>query len=158
LIERAEATITPIGQRTEEATPERRRVHISLPRELAELTQYCVRVGKQPITLNRLTGKLTPKWKEQDGWLTLEEAQKFVQCGDMVSLPFGDEWKDTPLDGIGYLNIKQEDKTKQIVGADVDCCRDPETGILSPWARDWLEATQPFYYEASPSLCGVRAF
>lgn len=143
---------------------------IDLPRPLADLRQFCVRVGKKPFIRHPHTGELTPKWNGndepakdivwhgEDGWLTLEEALKICDSGRTVRTKFNDRWIDSPLDGIGYLNHKESDKAKQIVGGDMDACRDPFTGELSTFAKSFLEDTQPFYTEVSPSKCGMRMF
>jgi P4 family phage/plasmid primase-like protien len=143
---------------------------IDLPPVLAGLRQFCVRVGKQPFIVHPHTGELTGKWQGndepakdivwhgEDGWLTLEEALRISKSGRTVRVKFDTLWVDASFDGIGYLNHKESDQTKQIVGGDLDACRDPFTGELSAFAKKFLEDTQPFYTEASPSKCGIRMF
>ena len=113
---------------------------IVLPPIIASLRQFCVRVGKQPFIAHPHTGELTAKWKGNDepakdivwhgeeGWFTFEEAIQISQSGRTVRTKFDDLWVDAHLDGIGYLNHKEPDATKQIIGGDLDACRE----ILSP--------------------------
>jgi len=56
-------------------------------------------------------------------------------------------------DGLGFA-LSPDDP---FVGIDLDKCRDPETGVLAPWAQD---VVGPFrsYAEASPSGTGVRVW
>ena len=139
---------------------------ISLPLELAALRQFCCRNDKQPIIKKPSTGKLTASWKgnQKEGWegpegyLTLSEAQAYVAEGATYWGQVDGEWTAKPVNGIGFICCKEEDPSKQIIGGDLDACRDPETGKLGQWATDFLEQVEPFYIEVSPSLCGVRFF
>ena len=45
----------------------------------------------------------------------------------------------------------------RIGGVDLDTCRDPETGMLEPWAVQVLDLLNT-YAEVSPSGTGVKAF
>jgi hypothetical protein len=42
-------------------------------------------------------------------------------------------------------------------GVDLDCCRNPETGEVAPWARQILDAFRT-YAEVSPSRTGIKLF
>ncbi len=53
--------------------------------------------------------------------------------------------------GIGM--VFQEDDP--YVGVDLDGCRDPETGVITPWARGIVEALDT-YTEVSPSETGLK--
>jgi putative DNA primase/helicase len=55
------------------------------------------------------------------------------------------------LDGVGFVFAKKN----RLVGVDLDHCRDPETGIVEPWA---LEIVRRFgtYTELSPSASGIH--
>lgn len=139
---------------------------ITLPLELAALRQFCCRNDKQPIIKKPSTGKLTSSWKgnKKEGWegpegyLTLSEAQAYVAEGATYWEQVGEEWVAKPVNGIGFICCKEDDPAKQIVGGDLDACRDPETGKLGQWATEFLKQVEPFYIEVSPSLCGVRFF
>ena len=131
---------------------------LSLPIELASLRQFCCRVEKRPYVRNG-DGGLSPKWKNPEGWLTFAEALEYWSKQTTVSFKIDDDcYEDRFVEGVGFLNAKSEDPTKQIVGGDLDACRDPETGILGAWATKFLEDTKPFYIEVSPSKCGMRFF
>jgi P4 family phage/plasmid primase-like protien len=130
----------------------------TLPSELTNLRQFCCRVGKRPYVRGD-SGRLSPSWKNQSGWLTFAEAMQFVEKSATVAYKIDDDcYEDRIVEGIGYLNSKSEDPSKQIVGGDLDACRDPETGKLGAWATKFLEDTKPFYVEVSPSRCGMRFF
>lgn len=132
---------------------------MKLPAILAELRQFCCRggpSGKQPFT--RAGDKLTAKWTRPETWMTLQDALNVAASGISTRDEKDGEWKDFPIVGIGFINAKADDSTKQIIGGDLDACRDPETGALSTWAERFLADTQPFYTEVSPSECGIRMF
>jgi len=57
------------------------------------------------------------------------------------------------MDGIGYV-LTAED---QLVGIDLDQCRDRETGVIAPWAQAIVQAINS-YTEISPSGAGLRIF
>ena len=61
--------------------------------------------------------------------------------------------KHTNLCGIGFVFGPDD----PFVGVDLDNCRDPDTGELSPVAREILD-TLKTYTEVSPSGKGVKAF
>jgi putative DNA primase/helicase len=54
-------------------------------------------------------------------------------------------------DGIGYVFAPDDG----VVGIDLDCCRDPNTGAVEPWAVDILGDTRS-YTEVSPSGRGLH--
>lgn len=56
-------------------------------------------------------------------------------------------------DGVGYVLTADDD----ITGADLDKCRDPETGDIDEWARDIIQLAET-YTEVSPSGHGLRLF
>ena len=59
-------------------------------------------------------------------------------------------WKGR-FDGIGFVFSDDDD----IMGIDLDACRDPETGQIEDWARRIIDSFQT-YCEASPSGTGVH--
>ena len=61
------------------------------------------------------------------------------------------EREDTDTDGIGFVITSGD----LYAGADLDNCRDPETGDLEPWAREVID-TLDTYTEVSPSGTGLR--
>lgn len=56
-------------------------------------------------------------------------------------------------DGVGYVLTADDD----ITGADLDKCRDPDTGEIDEWARDIIAFAET-YTEISPSGQGLRLF
>jgi hypothetical protein len=122
-----------------------------IPDLMAKRRQFCLRGGtdgKQPFirewepdSQRKFTSKGWDKYPEN--WLTLQEALK--------------AWEENKnyFVGVGYLNAK---KNPQIVGGDIDACVDPETGELSSFAQELIQGIKPFYYETSPSGCGIRFF
>jgi len=118
----------------------------TLPPALADRKQFCARVDKRPF-VQSTRGKLSPKWTQRSSWLTLEEAISYV----------GTEIYEGTVSGVGYL-VSRNDEKPDLLGGDLDCCRDPTTGVLSEYARDLLLKIKPFYTEVSPSECGIRFF
>ena len=57
-------------------------------------------------------------------------------------------------EGIGFV-IDGEAIKQQLVGFDLDGCRNPETGELAPWAEELLDRI-PSYTEYTPSGYGLR--
>jgi primase-polymerase (primpol)-like protein len=55
-------------------------------------------------------------------------------------------------DGIGFVFSSAD----PFVGIDLDHCRDPETGVVAPWAQDIIDKASEGYVEASPSGTGVH--
>ena len=134
---------------------------IDLPPIMSGLKQFCCRDGKQPITKKPSTGNLTSKWTDPETWMTLAEASDAVGRGMKYRRENKDkpgEWLEIPVNGIGFLNAKSTDPKTQIIGGDLDACRDPIDGRLSGFASQFLQDTQPFYVEVSPSKCGIRMF
>lgn len=74
------------------------------------------------------------------GWVTFDQA--LAACS-----------RDPTLAGIGFVFSPDD----PFAGIDLDDCRDPQTGAIKPWARDFLEKLNS-YAETSPSGCGVKAF
>ncbi|MGH8695713.1 MAG: hypothetical protein ACREVS_04510 [Burkholderiales bacterium] len=57
------------------------------------------------------------------------------------------------MDGIGYVLTAADG----VVGIDLDKCRDPDTGVIAPWALAIVQQIDA-YTEVSPSGTGVRIF
>lgn len=58
-------------------------------------------------------------------------------------------WRRHRHSGIGYVLGPDE------VGIDFDGCRDPETGVIAPWAQTWIDRLDS-YTEVSPSGEGCK--
>jgi hypothetical protein len=120
--------------------------------DLKALRQFCVRFGKQPYTRDK-PNTFTPAWTDRKGWLTFDEAVNAAQRG--VKVYHAGQY--TTLDGIGFL-VGRTGDGPQTLGGDLDTCRDPDTGWVSPWAINFIKAVRPFYTEVSLSGCGLRYF
>ena len=57
------------------------------------------------------------------------------------------------LAGVGYVFSGDD----PFIGIDIDDCRDPETGVIAPWAQEIIDAL-PTYWEVSPSGTGVKGW
>jgi hypothetical protein len=86
--------------------------------------------------------------------MTFSEAEEASQRGAKV-------WHDgkmQPATGIGFLVARSSLEVMRPLGGDIDCCRNPDTGMISPWAAAFLQKILPFYTEISPSGAGLRFF
>src|SRR5215208_1987279 len=117
----------------------------NIPAQLTERPQFvCWRLeerdGKQtkipytPGTLRRAstTDLLT--------WRTFEEALAAYEAGE------------PPYDGIGFVFCSGD----PLAGIDLDDCRDPQSGEISPWAKKIISDASEGYVEVSPSGTGVH--
>lgn len=124
--------------------------------DLKARKQFCIRAGKQPYiqdgTRNTFTSSGWPEHRQD--WLTFSEATEALQTGVKVWHAGGYR----RADGIGFLVARDGQDGAQVLGGDLDCCRDPETGAMSQWAESYLQKVNPFYVEVSPSKCGLRFF
>jgi len=134
----------------------------SVPGSLKHLRQWCIRVGKQPFVKGGAPGTFSPAWGEIDKetkesrrhlWMTFEEAHKALQESAKCRV----DGVLTPADGLGIIMARHNQDGHQLVGGDLDCCRDPVSGWTSPWAEAWLKKLAT-YTEVSPSGCGYRFF
>lgn len=64
--------------------------------------------------------------------------------------------KPLGLGGVG-LELCAIGEGLSIGGVDLDSCRDPETGVVEPWARTVIDSLDS-YAEVSPSGAGVKVF
>lgn len=119
--------------------------------DLTGLKQFCVRCEKQPYVHDGTKNTFKPSWTNPQDWLTFAEALDALQRQAKVFY----QGEMRAVTGIGWLCRRGE---PQILGGDLDCCRDPETGLISPWATAFLQQVKPFYAEVSPSKCGIRFF
>lgn len=126
-----------------------------VPDDIKSLKQFCVRAEKQPYVKDGRGGFSAKGWQaDRDRWLTFDEAIKAFEEEEEV-YHNNATWK---IEGIGILVIGDGQDHPQLLGGDLDCCRDPETGYVSPWSKAFLQKIQPFYTEVSPSGCGFRYF
>jgi len=73
-------------------------------------------------------------------WTTFEEALAAYAAGE------------PPYDGIGFVFCSAD----PFVGVDLDDCRDPESGVITAWAKKIISRVQEGYVEVSPSGTGVH--
>jgi primase-polymerase (primpol)-like protein len=73
-------------------------------------------------------------------WRTFAETLSAYQVGE------------PPYDGIGFVFCNAD----PFVGIDLDDCRDPDSGVISPWAQNIIGRVREGYVEASPSGTGVH--
>jgi putative DNA primase/helicase len=72
-------------------------------------------------------------------WRTFEEAVQALEGGR--------------YDGIGFCFCSAD----PFAGIDLDDCRDPESGEISPWAEEIISSVKEGYVEISPSGTGIHA-
>lgn len=115
----------------------------TIPSALTDLEQFVYwrdtprdgKSTKMPLNISRTPASST----NPDTWMAYETAVIHYN-----------EQKDS---GIGFVFTADDD----LLGIDLDGCRDPETGELADWAKNILEAFQT-YTEVSPSGTGVKLF
>lgn len=122
------------------------------PSIMTDAKQWCARYGKVPYVRNPdFPKRLSSSWKDSANWLTFNEAMSAYNKRVRVQ---SKERKNVQIDGIGYL--VSENSSLDLVLGDIDCCRDPETGQISPFALEMLKVIKPFITEVSLSECGIR--
>jgi hypothetical protein len=111
----------------------------NVPEEMKQLSQWLtwngdVTKGKQPFQ----SGTQIPARTDVQGHLVdYQTAAKNIQAGK----------------GYKHLGFVP---TGDILGLDIDVCRDPKTGEIAPWANQLLAALPPTYTEVTPSQTGLR--
>ncbi len=124
-----------------------------VPDELKQLNQF---VGWLPewqgvrwtkILVCTRTDDLSARWSASSTdaatWSTFQEAVGvYSACGD-----------EGPLRGVGFVFAPDGG----LVGVDLDNCRDPETGVIAPWAQKIIDKMAS-YTEVSPSGTGVHIY
>jgi primase-polymerase (primpol)-like protein len=112
------------------------------PSELIALDQWVV------WRLVKRSGKLT-KVPYQAGGAPASTTKKasWSSCQDAM-LAYG---ADASLDGVGFVFSADD----PYVGIDLDKCRDPDTGMVEPWATEILNSIKT-YTELSPSGKGFH--
>ncbi len=118
----------------------------SIPKELRELPNWVAwrleqRKGEEKPTkvpINPHTGKLASSTNPQT-WTPFYRALKAIE-------------EAPALEGVGFVFTDTP-----YTGADLDRCRDPETGTIEPWAQAVIDRLKS-YTELSPSGTGVHIF
>jgi hypothetical protein len=113
-----------------------------IPEELKEDAVWlCCDEAKVPLIANRSGAVYAASSTDSSTWRTYEDAY-----GAWLE----NEWS---FAGVGRVIRAEED----LVGVDLDMCREPETGELTPWAKALLERLNS-YAEISPSGTGVKVW
>ena len=113
-----------------------------VPGYLKAARQWVARTQKKPCDLQGRSGG----WQSPDFWLSFEEAKA------------GIESSPGKFSGLGFIIARQpERENKQLVGVDLDACRDPRNGWVSPWAADILRKLNS-YTELSLSGTGFHVW
>jgi primase-polymerase (primpol)-like protein len=117
-------------------------MEIDAPPVLKSSNQWVLRNGKKPANRDGDS----KGWADPSFWMTFDEALEAFQ-----SAP-------SKFSGLGY--IVEHDPARgdsQIIVGDLDNCRDPITGWVSPWAESIL-STINACTSVSISGCGFRFF
>jgi hypothetical protein len=112
---------------------------LTAPPTLTKSRHWVVHKNKAPVGREGMNG-----WNQAENWFTYNEAIEKLNGGD--------------YDGLGFIVARESGrKDRQIIGGDLDNCRDPITGEGSAWAVKILEdldtCSAPSY-----SGCGYRFF
>jgi hypothetical protein len=101
--------------------------------------RYAERNGKiTKLPINpRYSGRMA-RTNDPTTWSTFDRASRV--CGE-----------NPKLTGTGFVFSGDD----PYVGTDLDNCRDPETGVVEPWAAGWIRRLGG-YAEVSPSGSGVK--
>jgi putative DNA primase/helicase len=118
----------------------------NIPEQLAERPQWvCWRLEKREDRLTKVP--YTPGTERRASstdlmtWATFKEALAAYEAGK------------PPCDGIGFVFCSAD----PFVGIDLDNCRNPKTGDVSPWAQKIIDTfASEGYVEASPTGEGVH--
>jgi hypothetical protein len=94
-------------------------------------------VGDKKIPYSPRLPLVEAKVNDESSWGTHDEALAMIAAGH--------------VDGKGYVLGDGE------AGIDIDDCRNPETGVLTPEAQRIISDTNS-YTEISPSKCGIKIF
>lgn len=117
-----------------------------IPERLKAIKHWVVHKDKKPLDHN---GNSTG-WNDPEGhpefWMSFDEALSIYEGGrDQV-------------DGLGFIIYRDLSLgDEQIIGGDLDACRDPVTGEVSGWAMDVLKRFDTFA-QPSYSGTGIRFF
>lgn len=111
-----------------------------VPGALGYARHWVLRKGKKPCD----------QWGNPKGW---HVSSFWITYQDAIAVL---KHNGGGFDGLGFVIAREPLRgSKQIIGLDLDCCRDPETGWVSPWAEARLELLSS-YSEVTPSLTGFH--
>ena len=115
----------------------------NIPKQLTERPQWVnwrLQMRKGELTKVPYTPHTEQRASTKDlmTWRAFEEAVASYEAGDAA--------------GIGFVFSSAD----PFVGIDLDKCRDPESGVVAPWAQKIIERVQEGYVEISPSGSGIH--
>jgi AAA domain len=111
-----------------------------LPAALKESNGFAVWTGNLQNKQPYISGTMIPaSYNNPDHLVTYEVAIKNI------------------LEGKGYLYLGLVPGDGR-VPFDIDSCRDPQTGVVSQWAIDFIKLLPSTYIEVTPSQTGLRAW
>jgi putative DNA primase/helicase len=128
-----------------ETTGEKTLITETIPEQLTERPQWvCWRLetrGGKPTKVPYIAGT-NSRASSTDllTWSSFEYALAAYEAGE------------PPYNGIGFVFCSAD----PFVGIDLDDCRDPESGVVAPWAQGIITRVEEGYVEASPSGTGVH--
>lgn len=113
-----------------------------VPGILKDARQWVARKEKKPCDLQGRSGG----WQSPDFWLSFDEAKTGVEASP------------GKFSGLGFIIARQPDRgERQLIGIDLDACRDPRNGWVSPWAAEILRKLNS-YTEISLSGTGFHVW
>ncbi len=113
-----------------------------VPSALGLARHWVLRRGKKPCDLHGNA----KGWQLPAFWITFQEAAEVLNKNGQG------------FSGLGFVIAREPARgSKQIIGLDLDACRDPVTGWVSPWAVARLELLSS-YSEVTPSLTGFHVW
>ena len=118
----------------------------NIPERLTERPQwvcYCLEVREDKPTKVPYVPGTERRASSTDlmTWSTFSEVCAAYEAG-----------KPLAYDGIGFVFCSAD----PFVGIDLDNCRDPISGEISPWAQKLVDSVQEGYVEVSPSGTGIH--
>ena len=113
-----------------------------VPAMLRDAKQWVARKEKKPCDLQGRSGG----WQNSDFWISFEEAKAGIESNPGM------------FSGLGFVIARHPERgDKQLIGIDLDACRDPRTGWVSPWAAEILRKLNS-YTELSLSGTGFHVW
>ncbi|MGG5818731.1 hypothetical protein [Falsiroseomonas sp. HW251] len=93
-----------------------------------------------------MTPDVRAKTNSPGRWLWRERADDLVACFEAQGFKTG----------IGIRLGQRETDGHMLAAIDLDACRDPDTGVIEPWAQALLDRFPGAYCETSPSGTGLH--
>jgi hypothetical protein len=116
-----------------------------IPGILRDARQWVLRKKnepKKPCGISNRSGG----WQQPDFWISFEEAKAAIESSPGM------------FSGLGFIIARHPERgDKQLIGVDLDACRDPRNGWVSPWAVEILRKLNS-YTELSLSGTGFHVW